>query len=137
MNILDRIAPIGHWFLRLALASVFLYHGIGKFGQFEALASMMNMPVAVIVMIALAEIIGSLLILIGGVSKDWMTRLGALMLIPVMLGAIFMVHWGQWSFMATESHPAGGIEFQFTLLMIQLYLFVKGNRVKVSRQAGG
>jgi putative oxidoreductase len=131
MKILDNISPHAHWFLRLALASVFLYHGLGKFPQLTQLAGMMKMPVAMITLVALAETVGSVLILLGGFLKDWMTRLGALLLIPVMLGAIFMVHWGQWNnFAHTESHPMGGMEFQVTLLCIQLYLLIKGNNVK-------
>ncbi len=56
-------------------------------------------------------------------------RVGAAAIIPVMLGAIFMVHWGQWHFMATETHPMGGMQFQVTLLLILSYLALKGNGV--------
>ena len=38
-----------------------------------------------------------------------------------------MVHWGQWHFAASETHPMGGMEFQFTLLMIALYFVIVGN----------
>ena len=65
-----------------------------------------------------------------------MTRIGALMVIPVLLGAIFMVHWGQWNnFVQTESHPMGGMEFQVTLLLVALYLLVKGNNINSSEAA--
>ena len=133
MKVLDAVSPFAHWFLRVALASVFLYHGLGKFSMLSQLAEMMQMPVIMIVLVALAEVVGSILILLGGFLYDWMTRIGALMQIPVMLGAIFMVHWGQWNFMSTESHPMGGIEFQVTLLLIQLYLFIRGNDAKIVR----
>ena len=131
MNILDRISLHAHWLLRVALASVFLYHGLTKFPQLSQLSGMMKTPVFVVVMVALAETIGPILILLGGFLYGWMTRLGALLLVPVMLGAIFKMHWGQWSFMSTESHPMGGIEFQVTLLLIQLYLLIKGNNANV------
>lgn len=127
MKFLDNIAPHAHWFLRVSLASVFLYHGLGKFPQLSPMAEMMKMPVAMLFMVALAETVGGALILVGGFLKDWMTRLGALLLVPIMLGAIFMVHWGQWHFKATESHPMGGMQFQVTLLLVSLYLFVRGN----------
>lgn len=128
MKILDNISPQAHWCLRIALASVFLYHGLTKFPMLGQLAEMMKMPVYMIALIALMETGGAVLILLGGFLKDWMTRLGALMIIPVMLGAIFMVHWGQWNnFAHTETHPMGGMEFQVTLLLIALYLFIKGN----------
>lgn len=60
-------------------------------------------------------------------SAAWVTRLGAAMIIPVMLGAIVMVHWGQWNFLPSQTHPNGGIEFQVALLLVSLYFVAKGN----------
>ncbi len=91
----------------------------------------MQMPLILVLLLALAETFGAVFVLLGGFMKDWMTRIGALLLVPVMLGAIFMVHWGQWSFVGSETHPMGGMEFQVTLLLILLYLLIKGNHVKV------
>jgi putative oxidoreductase len=48
--------------------------------------------------------------------------------VPVMIGAIVMVHWGQWSFVATETHPRGGMEFQMVLLLLALWFAAVGNR---------
>ncbi len=50
------------------------------------------------------------------------------MFIPVMAGAIALVHWGRWSFVPSETYPMGGMEFQATLLLVALYLVFKGNR---------
>lgn len=126
MQQLRSFAPYAHWFLRFALASVFLFHGIGKFADLAGTAQMMGgMPMAVLA--AVMETGGGALVLAGAFGNDLLTRLGGLVLAPVMLGAIFMVHWGQWSFMSTESHPMGGMEFQVTLLMISLYVLVVGN----------
>ncbi len=122
------ISKQAHWLLRIALASVFLYHGIGKFPHLQNLAAMMKMPVALIFLLAVMEVSGALLVLVGGFRKEWATRLGTLFLMPVMLGAIAMVHWPQWSFVASKTHPMGGMEFQVTLLLVQLYLFVRGNQ---------
>ncbi len=122
------ISKQAHWLLRIALASVFLYHGIGKFPHLQNLAAMMKMPVALIFLLAVMEVSGALLVLVGGFRKEWATRLGTLLLMPVMLGAIAMVHWPQWSFVASKTHPMGGMEFQVTLLLVQLYLFVRGNQ---------
>ncbi len=130
MKVLNNFTPNAHWFLRIALASVFVVHGLGKFPNLGAMAAMMSMPVAMLFLVASAETIGGVLIFLGGFSKDWLTRIGALLIMPVMLGAIFMVHWGQWSFAASETHPMGGMEFQVTLLLLSLYLLVKGNGVK-------
>ncbi len=128
MKFFERFSPLAHWFLRLAVGSVFLYHGLDKLPKIAQLAEMMQMPGPMIFMLAMMEIVGACLILLGGFMKDWMTRIGALMLIPVMLGAIFIVHWPAWNTLAhTESHPMGGMEFQVTLLMINLFLLIMGN----------
>ena len=119
-----------HWALRIALASVYLYHGLGKFPALEGMSAMLGLPVPVVLLVALGETAGGLLILAGGVLRDtWRdiaTRLGAAMLIPIILGAIALVHWPQWSFVPSDTHPMGGMEFQVTLLLIQLYLLIKG-----------
>lgn len=120
------LAPHAHWLLRFALASVFLFHGIAKFVNLAGTAEMMGgMPMAVLA--AAMETAGGALIIAGAFGPALLTRLGGLIIAPVMLGAIGMMHWGQWSFMPSESHPAGGMEFQVTLLMIALYFAIVGN----------
>ena len=39
------LAGHAHWFLRVALSSVYLYHGITKLPALEGMASMLGMPV--------------------------------------------------------------------------------------------
>lgn len=117
-----------HWALRAALAGVFIFHGAEKFAGLGGFAQMMNLPYLVAFLVAAAELAGGVLILAGGISRDWVTRLGGALLIPVMLGAITLVHWGQWSFVPSQGYPMGGSEFQVTLLLISLYFFLKGNR---------
>lgn len=128
----DPIAPVAqhaHWLLRFALAAVFIYMGIDKFmgGGLAEFAQMTQLPVFIALLVALAELGGGLLIVFGAAMGTWVTRAGALMIIPVLLGAIFMVHWGQWHFMPTPTHPMGGMMFQVTLLMLALYFFIRGN----------
>ncbi len=132
MKSLTKLSHHGHWLLRGAIASVFIYHGFGKFQNLAPMANMMNMSVATLFLVASAETVGGALVLFGGFLKDWTTRIGALILMPVMLGAIQMVHWGQWHFKATETHPMGGMQFPVTLLLVLLYLFIKGNSVNSS-----
>ncbi len=105
--------------------------GIDKFmgGGLEEFAGIAGVSVAVAGLVALTEIAAGLLVLVGGFSNSWITRLGALATLPVMLGAIFMVHWGQWHFMPTATHPMGGMMFQVTLVMLALYLLLRGNRL--------
>lgn len=125
--------PWAHWLLRFAMASVFLYTGVDKFtgSGIQGFASAMNLPVIIALAVALGELAIGLLVLAGGwlagQRGDVVTRLGALGAVPILLGAIFMEHWGQWHFMATPSHPLGGMMFQVTLLLIALYLIAKGN----------
>ncbi|MCW4148934.1 DoxX family protein [Halomonas sp. 18H] len=122
-----------HWLLRLGLASVFIFMGIDKFmgSGIAAFSATMSLPLILGVLVAPGEIGTGLLVVLGGLMKsrlgDLITRLGALGMVPILLGAIFMVHWGQWHFMSTASHPLGGMMFQVTLAMMAIYLLAKGN----------
>ena len=129
MERLRALAPYAHWLLRLALASVFLYHGIIKFPALAGIADMMGMPVFIVGILAAAEVAAALLILAGGFSKAWLTRIGGAIIAVVMLGAIFMVHLQHgWNSVNMGSGNMGqGMEFQFTLLMIGLYFVIVGN----------
>ncbi|WPL17471.1 DoxX [Thiorhodovibrio winogradskyi] len=122
------LAPHAHWLLRIGFASVFLFHGIGKLMAPTQFADMMGLALPVALAVAVAEVAGGLGLLAGAIlRRDWITRLGALATVPVLIGAISMVHWGQWSFVATASHPMGGMEFQVSLLLMALYFVVRGN----------
>ncbi len=123
MDALKNFAPHAHWLLRLGLASVFLYHGSTKFGNLDGLSEMMGMPVAMIGILAAVEVGAAILILLGAVSKDWMTRLAGIALAVIMIGAIFMVHLEHgWNSVGNM-----GFEFQFTLMLTGLYFFLVGN----------
>ena len=133
MKILDQYASYAHWFLRLTIPGVFVYHGVLKFMNLEAFSQMLQLSSSVVVLVALAEVVGGALILLGGFSRDQksdlMTRVGALICIPVLIGAIKLVHWGRWNFVPSENFPMGGMEFQVTLLLVCIYLLVKGNNI--------
>ncbi len=121
-----------HWLLRIALASVFIYHGVMKLLNLEGFAQMLPISYLQVVLVALAETGGGLLVLLGGFGKDVIsdlaTRVGAALNVPVMIGAIALVHWGQWNFLPSETHPIGGIEFQTVLTLIMVYIVITGNR---------
>ena len=135
MNFLTNNA---HWLLRIALASVLVFHGVLKFTNLEGFAQMLPISYLQVVLVALAETGGGLLILLGGLGSDryfdLATRLGAAMNVPVLLGAIGLVHWGRWNFVPTESHPMGGFEFQAVLLLLTVFLVITGNRDVVVEQ---
>ncbi len=124
---LDSLKPHAHWLLRIGLASVFLYHGSGKFMDLGGFSQMTGLPTAVAALVALAEVAGGIGIIVGAFTNDLITRLAGLAIVPVMLGAIFMVHWGRWDFMAAEGFPMGGMEFQVVLLLTALFFVVMGN----------
>ena len=123
------LAPHAHWLLRIALGSVFLYHGLTKFPALGGLAEMMGMPVFMVGLLATIETVGAVFVLLGGTGWDWMTRLGGLLIAPVMLGAIFMVHLQHgWNSVNMGSGNMGrGMEFQFVLLMMALFFLLVGN----------
>lgn len=121
-----------HWLLRAAIVSVFLYHGILKFMNLEGFAAMLPIGYGTVALVALAQVSGSLLLILGGFGNtsvsDLITRVGAFLNIPVMFGAITLVHWGRWNFLPSETHPVGGMEFQAVLALVMLYIVLTGNR---------
>jgi len=131
MKLPIQLTSNAHWLLRGALASVFIIHGVGKFSNLEGAAAMLSISFVEVLLVALAETGGGLLVLIGGFRDDTLsdlaTRVGALLNIPTMLGAIVMMHWGQWSFAPSETHPMGGMQFQAVLILVMLYVAITGN----------
>ncbi len=127
MEFLNRYANLVHGLPRVALAGIFIPHGISKFTQGQAMADGMGMPVIMIYMIGLMELAGGVGLIVGALGRDIVTRLAGLLIAIVMLGATFMAHWGQWSFMASEAKPMGGMEFQVLTLTVAVYFLVKGN----------
>lgn len=118
-----------HWLLRLSLAAVFSYHGYTKFTQGPMQSKMLGVPLTLLLLGGLAELGGATLLVIGGFGIDVATRLGGVAIAPVMIGAIAKFHWSQWSFVASDAHPMGGMEFQVTLLAIALFFALTGNSV--------
>ena len=108
--------------IRLAGGLVFLYHGSGKLlGLFggpglQGFITASHLPPPIAFLVALAEFCGGLALLTGVLA-----RLGAAAIIPVMLGAIFMVH-GKNGF----SLQHGGFEYAFTLLLMAIAILITG-----------
>lgn len=132
MKLPEQISSNAHWLLRIAIVSVFLFHGLLKLANLEGFAAMLPISYTEVVLVALAETLGALLIILGGFGdgrlSDATTRIGALLNIPVMIGAIVIVHWGQWNFVPSETHPLGGMEFQVVLTLVMLYIAITGNQ---------
>ena len=130
---LDSLRPNAHWLLRIGLASVFIFHGLGKAMNLGGFSDMSGLPTAAAALVTFAELAGGIGIIVGAFTNDLITRLSALAITPVMLGAIFMVHWGRWNFTPADGFPMGGMEFQAVLLLMALYFLIMGN-AGLSRQ---
>lgn len=124
----DPLDPNLHWLVRAAYAGILLFHGQAKLaGGSAVLAQVGALPVAPGLVGGL-EVAAGLLLLLGGTGRAWATRLAGLAATPVLIGAIVLVHWPRWSFVATEARPLGGMEFPALMLALAVFFFVRGNR---------
>ncbi len=112
-KILNDVVFIG---LRSALGVIFVLHGISKFNQgFADNLPNMGLPVEMQIPVALAELVPGILLIVGVLS-----RLSAVMISIVMLGAIFMIK-------GTQSITGqGGIELDLILLASTLVIMIVG-----------
>jgi putative oxidoreductase len=108
--------------MRLACALPFLYHGSAiLFGAFGGpgprnFAAFMKMPMIVGYLVGLAQFAGGLAILTGA-----LLRVGAICIIVVMLGAIFIVHLPR-----GYDIGHGGMEFALRELLLAAGLLLAG-----------
>jgi putative oxidoreductase len=128
MQIIEKYSSFAQWPIRVTLAGIFLYHGLTKFPMAGMMAEQMGMPVLMVYMLALAETLGGVFIIAGALFNELLTRIAGGIFAAVMIGAILMVHWPRWSFVASESHPMGGMEFQVLVMFIGLFLLTTGNQ---------
>ena len=121
MNFLSALSPHVHWGLRLSLAATFIYHGLGKWPA-DGFAQSFGMPLLVAWAVVVAEVVAGLALIVGAFGKETLTRLGGLIVIVIMVGAIAMVHaQNGWNVMN------GGMEFQVLMLAVGLYFAARGN----------
>lgn len=122
MKILNSLSPHMHWLLRLSLAATFILHGIPKFPPDGLLQ--MGLPLIIAWGVAFGEIGAGVALLAGALIDDErLTRLGGLLIVIIMIGAITLVHFPQgWV-------GRGGMEFQALMLAAGMYFLTKGNQV--------
>ncbi len=120
--------PYAHWLVRIALASIFLYHGLEKLrGGTPPQAGLDMMFLGsplVFWLVALGETTAGAAILIGGTQWKFAglaTRFAGFTIALIMLGAAFIVHLPKWHFME------GGAEFQIFAAAVGLFFLVRGN----------
>lgn len=125
----ERISTPQDWQAGLALLAIrvaggiaFIYHGAAHlFGSFGGpgpigFAHMLHVPVYIATLVGFAEFLGGISLLTGILA-----RLGALAIMPVMLGAIVMVHWHN-----GLDVTKGGFEYAFTQLLIAVAILIAG-----------
>ena len=120
---MDLLKTISRWCLRAALAGIFLYHGLDKLSNIPTYAAGMKMSADLIYVLGVAETMGGIFIFVGGLNLvigEMLTRLAGAIFSVVMIGAIALVHWPQWSFVSNSAKPMGGMEFQVLILAISL-----------------
>ncbi len=111
--------------MRLVLGSIFFLHGaqkvFGWFGGpglhgFVAWITSLGVPQFLAYLAAFAEFIGGCFMFLGIA-----TELGALLIIPVMIGAVIMVHWPHGYF--DQNH---GFEYPLNLILFALAVIIGG-----------
>lgn len=110
---------VGLLLLRIAIAIIFLYHGLPKLTKSKIMSQMMGMPAGMIVMLGIVESLASL-----GVAFGVYTQLSALVLAIVMVGAMGMkmMKWGV-PFAAMDKT---GWEFDFILFFASVAILLGG-----------
>jgi putative oxidoreductase len=110
---------VGLLLLRIAIAIIFLYHGLPKLMKSKMMSQMMGMPAGMIVMLGMVESLASL-----GIALGVYIQLSALVLAIVMVGAMGMkmMKWGV-PFGATDKT---GWEFDFILFFASVAILLGG-----------
>lgn len=112
-----------HFGVRITIGLIFIMHSLGKFEPgFLGFLERLGLPPEMQFPIALAEFVPGVLLIIGG-----LTRISAVILSVVMLGAIFVVKGAQ------SLTGDGGVEIDVLLLAGCLVVIVIGpGRISVS-----
>ena len=120
-KILNDVVFLG---LRSAIGVIFIVHGIGKLNPgFVNFLSSLGIPPEMQIPIALAELIPGILLIAGVLS-----RLSAVLLSIIMLGAIFLVKGAQ------SIAGDGGVEFDLILLASVLVIMIVGpGKISISQ----
>lgn len=122
---------LGHWALRIPLAGIMIYYGLQKVPDVIVAPGAYGVPAILFILAALAELLGSLSLLAGGVLETWRPKSGSLRLagdaftraggfagVAAAVGVIFYFYWGALSI----ADP------QALMLGLALFLLVRGNK---------
>ena len=107
--------------MRLFLSLIFIKAGMGKLPIVAGEGLTKDLPLFLVHLVVLFEILGGLFMLVG-IKYEALTRLGALMIGIVMIGAAYM-HYGVWE------HPfaSKNVMYPISLLLITLVFITDDN----------
>jgi putative oxidoreductase len=116
-HVRNTIVPL---LLRLGLAAVFIFHGLGKVNADTnwgtSWGDKMGLPLYQQALVAWGELIGGIALAVG-----FLTRLAALGIFVIMAGAVAQVHWKHGFSLKDE-----GFEYNFILIIMCVAVFLMG-----------
>ena len=107
--------------MRLFLAFIFIKAGMGKLPIVAGEGLTNALPLFLVYLVVLFEILGGLFMLVG-IKYEALTRLGALMIGIVMIGAAYM-HYGVWG----DPFTSKNVMYPISLLLITLVFITDDN----------
>ena len=114
----SKLHDLTHWGLRASIGIIFIVHSLKKFepGWQDWLVNSAGLPPEMQFPIALAELIGGILLVVGV-----LTRISASIFSIILLGAIFHIRWENGFFVSQ-----GGWEWDLAMLAVTLSIIVAG-----------
>lgn len=122
---------LGHWALRIPLAGIMIYYGLQKVPDMFIAPGAYGVPAVLFILAALAELLGPVALVAGGVIETWRPKHGALRLagdaltraggfagVAAAAGVIIFFYWGALSI----ADP------QALMLGLAIFLLVRGNK---------
>jgi putative oxidoreductase len=115
---------ITHWGISASIGAIFIVHSLKKFDpSWQEWLSSIGLPPEMQLPIALAELIGGTLLIVGV-----LTRITGAVFAGILLGAIFHIRWEN-GFLVSQ----GGWEWDLVMLAAVLAIIVAGpGRVSIS-----
>lgn len=119
----SKLHDITHFGIRITIGTIFIIHSLGKFDpSFLGFLNQIGLPAEMQFLIALAEFVSGILLILGV-----LTRISSSVLSIIMLGAIFHVKH------AARLTGQGGFELELLILAGVLTIIVVGpGRVSIS-----
>ena len=120
----SKLHDLTHWGIRASIGAIFIVHSLKKFDpSWQEWLIGIGLPPEMQLPIALAELIGGILLVVGV-----LTRISGAVFAVILLGAIFHIRWENGFFVSQ-----GGWEWDLVMLAAVLSIIVAGpGRVSIS-----